>query len=120
MQGNLWTRVSWSYQSEIWNNLDAISDFEEATTPEERSDALEQLIPSYTSTTLQLGFTHDNGWETALVVRNLFDERGVNYMSSSDYSSGPDDVLPWTDDRYKYVRSLQRPRTIGLSFTKKW
>lgn len=119
-QGDLWTRISWSYQSEIWNNLTAISDFVEATTPEERNDALEQLIPSYTSTTLQVGFTHDNGWETALVVRNLFDERGVNYMSSSDYSSGPDDALPWTDDRYKHVRSLQRPRTIGLSFSKKW
>ena len=88
--------------------------------PRSGSDALEELIPSYTSTTLQLGFTHDNGWETSLVVRNLFDERGVNYMSSSDYSSGPDDMLPWTDDRYKHVRSLQRPRTIGLSFSKKW
>ena len=99
MQGNLWTRIAWSYQSEIWNNLDAISDFQEAVTPEERATALEELIPSYTSTTLQLGFTHDNGWETALVVRNLFDERGVDYMSSSDYSSGPDEaVLPWTDE----------------------
>jgi outer membrane receptor protein involved in Fe transport len=119
-QGDLWTRLAWSYQSEIWNSLTAVANFEEATTPAERRDALEQLIPSYTSTTLQVGFTHDNGWETSLVVRNLFDERGVNYMSSSDYSSGPNDVLPWTDDRYKYVRSLQRPRTIGLSFSKKW
>ncbi len=122
MQGNLWTRVSWSYQSEIWNNLDAISDFQDAVTPEERASALEELIPSYTTTTLQLGFTHDNGWETALVVRNLFDEQGVDYMSSSDYSTGPDEaVLPWAgENRFKHVRSLQRPRTIGLSFSKKW
>ncbi|MBM4220205.1 MAG: TonB-dependent receptor [Gammaproteobacteria bacterium] len=119
-QGDLWTRIAWSYQSEIWNSLSAISEFEEAATPAERRDALDRLIPSYTSTTLQLGFTHDNGWETSLVVRNLFDERGLNYLSSSDYSSGPNDVLPWTDDRFRYLRSLQRPRTIGLSFSKKW
>jgi outer membrane receptor protein involved in Fe transport len=119
-QGDLWTRISWSYQSEIWNSLTAISDFEEATTPAERRDALDLLIPSYTSTTLQLGFTHDSGWETALVVRNLFDEQGINYLSSTDYSSGPNDVFPWTETRWRYPRSLQRPRTIGLSFSKKW
>jgi len=119
-QGDFWTRISWSYQSEIWNSLTAISDFEEAATPAERRDALDQLIPSYQSTTLQFGFTHDNGWETALVVRNLFDDTGINYLSSSDYSSGTGDVLPWTDDRFRYVRSLQRPRTIALSFSKKW
>ena len=120
LQGNLWTRLSYSYQSEIWNDLDAISDFKSATTPAERADALDQRLPSYSSTTLQIGFTHDSGWETALVVRNLFDERGIDWLSSSDYSSGPNDPLPWTDSRWRYVRSLQRPRTIGLSFSKKW
>ena len=90
-------------------------------TPGDRANGLEELIPSYTSTTLQFGFTHDNGWETALVVRNLFDERGVNWMSSSDYSTGPDELSCLAgDDRWKHVRSLQRPRTIGLSFSKKW
>jgi outer membrane receptor protein involved in Fe transport len=119
-QGDFWTRLSWSYQSEIWNSLAAIANFEEATTAAERRDALDQLVPSYTSTTLQLGFTHDSGWEAALVVRNLFDERGIDWLSSADYSSGPNDVLPWTESRWRYVRSLQRPRTIGLSFSKKW
>jgi outer membrane receptor protein involved in Fe transport len=120
VQGKFWTRLSWSYQSKIWNSLDAISNFQEAATPEERADALDQLIPSYTSTTLQVGFTHDNGWQTALVVRNLFDERGVDWLGASDYSSGAGDVLPWTESRWRYVRSLQRPRSIGLTFSKKW
>jgi len=120
VQGTFWTRLSWSYQSQIWNDLDAISDFQEAATPEERADALDQLIPSYTSATLQVGFTHDNGWQTALVVRNLFDEKGVDWLGTSDYSSDAGDVLPWTESRWRYVRSLQRPRTIGLTFSKKW
>jgi len=120
VQGTFWTRLSWSYQSQIWNDLDAISDFQAAATPEERADALDQLIPSYTSATLQVGFTHDNGWQTALVVRNLFDEKGVDWLGTSDYSSDAGDVLPWTESRWRYVRSLQRPRTIGLTFSKKW
>jgi outer membrane receptor protein involved in Fe transport len=120
-QGEFWARIAWSYQSEIWNNLDAIADFQDATTPEEREDALVELIPSYTATTLQLGFSHDSGWETSLVVRNLFDERGVDWMSSSDYSAAPDDVVPWdNEERWNRVRSLQRPRTIALTFSKKW
>jgi len=122
MQGDFWTRISYSYQSEVWKDLDAISDYEEAVTPEERADALQQLVPSYSTTTLQLGFTHDNGWETALVVRNLFDEQGVNWLSSASYAPGPDETaLPWQGEtRWNYTRSLQRPRTIGLSFSKKW
>ena len=92
LQGDFWTRISYSYQSEVWKDLDAISDYQEAVTPEERADALQQLVPSYSSTTLQLGFTHDNGWETALVVRNLFDEQGVNWLSSASYAPGPDET----------------------------
>ena len=73
-------------------------------TPEERADALQQLVPSWSTTTLQLGFTHDSGWETALIVRNLFDEQGVNWLSSASYASGPDEVLPWQGDtRWNYI-----------------
>ena len=51
-------------------------------------------------------------------MRNLFDETGYNYISSSNYGDSPE--IGWSDPRYKYIRSLQRPRTISLSFTKKW
>ena len=63
-------------------------------------------------------YTATSGWETSLVVRNLFDETGYNYISSSNYGDSPE--IGWNDPRWKYVRSLQRPRTISLSFTKKW
>jgi len=114
LDGNLWTRMSYSYQSEIWNDLDAILDFENAVTPEERADALDQKLPSFSTATLQLGYTATSGWEASLVVRNLFDESGYSYMSSSDYGD------LFGDSRFRYVRTLQRPRTISLSFSKKW
>jgi iron complex outermembrane receptor protein len=103
LNGNLWMRASYTYQSEIWNDLDAILDNDR-----------EQLIPSTSNTTLQVGFEHKSGWEASLVVRNVFDEKGINWLSTSNYGD------LFGDPRYKYVRTLQRPRTIGLSFTKKW
>ena len=118
LSGNLWTRASYSYQSEIWNDLDAILDYQEAETPEDRAAARDQLIPSSSSTTLQFGFTHDDGWEAALIVRNLFDEDGIDWMSTSDYGNSPN--AGFDDQRFRYVRTQQRPRTIGLSFSKKW
>jgi hypothetical protein len=76
--------------------------------------AKELLLPAYSTSTLQLGFTADSGWEAALVVRNLFDQAGYNYISGSNYGAF------FGDPRYKYIRSLERPRTISLTFSKKW
>jgi outer membrane receptor protein involved in Fe transport len=112
--GNLWTRLSYSYQSEVWRSTGAIAEYVDATTPEQKAAARELLMPSYSTGTLQVGFTADSGWETALIVRNLFDETGYSYISGSNYGE------LFNDPRYKYVRSLQRPRSISLSFTKKW
>ena len=118
LDGKAWTRFSYSYQSEVWKSTGAIADWVDASTPEEKAAARELLLPSYSTSTLQLGFTADSGWETALIVRNLFDEQGYNYISSNNYGDSP--AIGWSDPRYKYIRSLQRPRTISLSFTKKW
>jgi iron complex outermembrane receptor protein len=122
--GNLWGRISYSYQGEVWNDLDALLDYQEAASPEERADALDQKLPSWSTTTLQIGYTHTSGWEAALIVRNLFDEQGYDYLSTTNYGSTPnlDPANGWgfDDPRWRYVRTLQRPRTIGLSFTKKW
>ena len=118
LDGKAWTRFSYSYQSEVWKSTGAIADWVDASTPEEKAAARELLLPSYSTSTLQLGFTANSGWETALIVRNLFDEQGYNYISSNNYGDSP--AIGWSDPRYKYIRSLQRPRTISLSFTKKW
>ncbi len=116
LNGDAWGRMSYSYQGEVWNDLDAILDYQNAATPEERDLARDQLIPSWSTTTLQFGFTHNDGWEAALVVRNLFDENNIEWLSTTDYGNS----YFGADPRFRYVRSLQRPREISLSFTKKW
>ena len=137
LSGDFWTRASYTYQSEIWNSNDAVFCFnfpEECVDEEDRddpdivaaekADRGDQLIPSWTTTTLQFGFTHDNGWEVALIARNLFDESNTNWLSESDYSStpllDPDNGWGWNDGRFRFIRTLQKPRSIYLSFTKKW
>jgi outer membrane receptor protein involved in Fe transport len=103
LDGEFWTRAAYTYQGEYWNSLTAI-----------RTDNRDQIIPSSSLTTLQFGFSSNNGWDAALIVRNLFDEADVGWLSSADYGSFFD------DSRFRYVRTLERPRTISLSLTKKW
>jgi iron complex outermembrane recepter protein len=114
LAGKTWTRFSYSYQGEVWRSTGAILNYLEAETPEERAAARDLLLPSYSTSTLQFGFTADSGWETRLIVRNLFDEDGYNYISGTDRGALFD------DPRYRYIRSQQRPRSYSLSFTKKW
>jgi outer membrane receptor protein involved in Fe transport len=114
LQGDFWTRFSYNLQGEVWDSLSAIEDFELAETPEEREAALEFLLPEWKSGTFQLGFTSDNGWDTALIVRNVFDDDGFNYLSSS--WDGED----FGDPRWRYRRSLQAPRSYSVSFSKRW
>ena len=101
--GDLWTRLSYSYQSDTWKDLDAAI---------ERDPT--QHIPSWSTSDLQFGFSHNNGWDATLIIRNLFDEKGINWLSASDWGT------TFNDPRFNYVRTLQQPRTISLAFTKKW
>jgi outer membrane receptor protein involved in Fe transport len=114
LNGNLWTRFSYSWQSQVWDSLSAIEDFNNAGTPEERDEALEFLIPPYKSGTFQIGFTSENGWDTAFIVRNVFDDNGYTYLSSTWY--GED----FGDPRWRYIRNVQAPRSYNLSFSKRW
>jgi outer membrane receptor protein involved in Fe transport len=101
--GDLRTSLSYSYQSETWKDLDAAIERD-----------VDQLIPSSSNTTLQLGFNHNSGWDATLIVRNLFDEKGINYLNPNNYGE------LFGDPRFRYIRTLQQPRTISLSFSKKW
>jgi iron complex outermembrane recepter protein len=109
MQGDLWTRFSYSWQSEVWDSLTAIEDFLAGDDPEK-----EFLLPAWKSGTFQIGFTSDNGWDTSFIVRNVFDDNGYSYLSATWY--GED----FGDPRWRYIRNVQAPRSYNLSFSKKW
>ena len=113
MQGDLWTSFSYTYQGETWDSLSDIEDYH-SDDPAVRAAALEFLLPEWKSGTFQLGYASDNGWNTTLIVRNVFDDKSVNWMSGTDRGALFD------DPRWRYVRGLQRPQSIALSFTKKW
>jgi outer membrane receptor protein involved in Fe transport len=119
--GEFWTRLSYSYQGEFWNNLTAIRCVENPVVDgdpwcdaDEVADAQDQLVPSWSTSTLQFGLSSNNGWDAALIVRNLFDEDAAGYMSSSDYGAF------FGDPRFRYRVTPQRPRSVSLSFTKRW
>jgi len=101
--GDFWTRFSYSWQGKTWDSLDAIAE-----------DDREFLLPEWKDGTFQLGYTADNNWEAAFIVRNLFDDRGVTWQSSTDRGAEFD------DPRFRYIRGLQRPRSYYISFSKKW
>lgn len=117
--GEFWTRLSYSYQGEFWNSLTAIrcvnlTCLEPGDDPDDLADGLDQVVPSYATSTLQFGVSTDKGWDAALIIRNLLDENNAGYMSTSDYGEF------FGDSRFRYRTTPQRPRSISLSFTKRW
>jgi outer membrane receptor protein involved in Fe transport len=113
--GNAWVHWAYSWNSEVYNGIVALLP---STTPEERKA---RLVPEWSTSTLQFGYSHNSGWDVTLIIRNLFDESNVNWLSSTYYDDFTDENGVTHDaDRFDHPRTLQRPRTIGLSFTKKW
>ena len=56
----------------------------------------------------------------ALIIRNLFDEDDAGYISGSDYGEFFGGTNSGPDSRFRYRVTPQRPRTVSLSFTKRW
>jgi Outer membrane receptor proteins, mostly Fe transport len=103
LAGDLWTRFSYNWQGRTWDSIDDMVD-----------NNREFLLPEMKSGTFQLGFTSDKGWQTSLIVRNLFDDKGITWKSSSDRGE------LFGDPRWRYVEGVVRPRSVYLSFSKKW
>jgi outer membrane receptor protein involved in Fe transport len=118
--GDFWTRFSYTYQGKVWDSLGAIEDFELAETDEERAEALEFYLPAWKSGTFQIGFTSESGWDAALIVRNVFDDASYSYLSGTWYGEDFTGVNADGDPRWRHVRTLQRPQSVYLSFSKKW
>lgn len=126
--GDFWTRFSYAYQGAFWNGLDDIRCVNNPVvdgepwcpTADDIADAKDQKVPSWSTSTLQFGVSSNNGWDAALIIRNLFDEVGAGYMSGSDYGEFFGGTNSGPDSRFRYRVTPQRPRTVSLSFTKRW
>lgn len=105
MNGDLWFRLDVSHQSEVFNTLDSA-----------RLNDPEGLRPSYTVGNAQIGASLRNDWEVGLIVRNIWDERAVNEVNNGDNF----EAQWFGDPRYQNVRTYQRPRSVGLSFRKRF
>jgi outer membrane receptor protein involved in Fe transport len=101
--GDLWFRYDTSYQSETWDNVDAAIE-----------NDLTGLIPSWKSSNLQVGLGMET-WDVSLMARNLWNDTGINALIHSAYAGEHFD-----DPRFRYERTLQRPRTISLSVRKRF
>jgi outer membrane receptor protein involved in Fe transport len=102
LNGDLWFRYDTTYQGKTWDNIDAAIE-----------DDPEGRIPGWHSSNLQIGLDMQNNWSMALMVRNIWNNHGINSLYNSTYASD------WFGDpRWRNERTLQRPRTIGLTFRK--
>jgi outer membrane receptor protein involved in Fe transport len=101
--GDLWFRYDTSYQSETWDNVDATIE-----------NDLTGLIPSWKSSNLQVGLSMET-WDISLMARNVWNDAGINALIHSDYAGEH-----FNDPRFRFERTLQRPRTISLNVRKRF
>ena len=101
----LWIRYDTSYQSSVYNGLEAAI----AEDPDGRQ-------PSWTMANLQLGASFDGGLDVTFVLNNVWDQRTINYLDN-----GGNYQAAWFEDpRYQNVRSYARPRAVGVSISKRF
>lgn len=101
VDGNLWFRYDTSYQSETYNSL-----------TNARQQDPEGIVPSSTTANFQVGLSLESEWDVSLMVRNVWDEKSVNWLSIYDYGQ------LFGDLRFNQARALQKPRTVSLTVRK--
>ena len=101
VNGDLWFRYDASYQSETYSGLFYIINDDPTGT-----------IESSSSGNFQVGVEMRNEWDVSLMVRNVWDDRSVSWLSNPEYG------LDFNDVRFNAARSYQKPRTISLTVRK--
>jgi outer membrane receptor protein involved in Fe transport len=99
--GNLWFRYDTSYQSETWNSLTNVIQRDPTG-----------IIPSWTTSNFQMGLELESEWEVSLMVRNVWDERNVNWL----YTPLAGELFG--DPRFNVTNTYQKPRTVSLTVRK--
>ncbi len=109
LDGELWLRYDYSYQGETLRNVGGTDD----------PEAPDYKLPATKSSNFQAGFSFDNDLTVSLMVRNLFNKANVNYMGNNHWWLQTD-IPGNTRGLQVQEATLQRPRTISLSVTKKF
>lgn len=101
VDGNLWFRYDISYQSETYNNLTNVVDRDPTG-----------IVPSWSSSNFQVGVELQSEWDISLMVRNVWDDRSVNYLYT------PEVGFTFNDARFNRYEAFQKPRTVSLTVRK--
>jgi len=103
--GSAWLYYDISYTSAQWNRLfDIVNDNKNGRSP------------GYTYSSFSMGLDLPSDFHIDVNVRNLFDEKGYGYVSTSDNGN----ANLFGDPRYHDIRTLERPRTVWLTLRKSW
>lgn len=109
LDGDFWLRYDHSYQGETLRNNGGWDDPGDP----------DYILPAYTQGNFQAGLSMNNELTISLMVRNAWGDTGSAYSSSYRYWL-QDDIPGNTQGLQVHERTLQRPRTVGLSLTKKF
>ncbi|MGH8195637.1 MAG: TonB-dependent receptor, partial [Woeseiaceae bacterium] len=101
VNGDLWFRYDTSYQSETWDSLGDAIDLDPTG-----------IVPSSTASNFQFGLELENELDISLMVRNVWDDRNVSFLSNYVYGGF------FGDPRYPGIKALQKPRTSSLTVRK--
>jgi iron complex outermembrane receptor protein len=94
-----------SYEGKRYNNIDNA-----------REEGEFGKMPSWNISNLQIGANFENEWSLNLVVRNLFDQKAMSWLST-----GSNYISEWFGaDWGRNIASYNRPRTISLQYRKFW
>jgi iron complex outermembrane receptor protein len=93
----------WAYQSETWNDLG------NAQTRNPNG-----VIPSWNTSNFRMGVNLENNWTISLAVRNVFDQKAINWLDTGSNYISDHFGAPFRLN----VRSYNRPRNIAIQVRK--
>ena len=100
--GDLWVRYDQNYTGAKWNSLSSAID----ENPNGR-------MPSFSIANFQVGLDLPTQWNLTFFIRNVWNEYGMSWLSSSDYQA------EWFGNpAFQHYRTYLPPRTIGFNFRK--
>jgi outer membrane receptor protein involved in Fe transport len=108
--GVMWTRLDYAYGDGWWNSTGAAIDRNPLG-----------WIPDWNNTNLQLGLNLPNGWSITAFVRNLTDEKSINWRQNNGYATEWFNYWLGTDsEQAHFMDSRVRPRHYGFNIRKQF